>query len=149
MLLLGPYCFSPLSCLSLHETFPSYLQFSWRNISLVFPILLFSFNYWHCSSKKTFLSLHVILWNSTFSWVYLYLSPLPVTSLLSYLKGFLGLPLCFLAFLFLWDGFVTASIQCCKPPSIALQALCLPYLIPWFYSSPPLCNPKGFDLGHT
>ena len=48
------YCFCPLSCPSLHEIFPWYLQFSW---SLVFPILLFSSIYLHCSLKKTFLSL--------------------------------------------------------------------------------------------
>ena len=28
--LLGPYYFSPLSCPSVHEMFPCYLQFSWR-----------------------------------------------------------------------------------------------------------------------
>jgi len=48
------YCFCPLSCPSLHETFPWYLQFSW---SLVFPILLFSSIYLQCSLKKTFFSL--------------------------------------------------------------------------------------------
>ena len=43
--------------------------------SLVFPILLFSSSYLHCSLKKAFLSLLAILWNSAFSWVYLSLSP--------------------------------------------------------------------------
>ena len=33
--------------------------------------------------------------------------------------------------------------------STVLQALCLLDLIPWIYSSPPLYNHKGFDLGHT
>ena len=37
--------------------------------SLVFSILLFSFISFHCSFKKTFLSLLAILWNSVFSWV--------------------------------------------------------------------------------
>ena len=32
--------------------------------------------------------------------------------------------------------------------SIVPQALCLPDLIPWIYSSPPLYNHKGFDLGN-
>ena len=50
------YCFCPLSCPSLHEIFPWYLQFSW---SLIFPILLFSSIYLHCSLKKAFLSLLV------------------------------------------------------------------------------------------
>ena len=39
--------------------------------------------------------------------------------------------------------------QCYEPPSIALQAHWLSDLIPWIYSSLPLYNPKGFDLGHT
>ena len=37
----------------------------------------------HCSLKKAFLSLLSLHWNSTFSWVYLSLSPLLFTSLLS------------------------------------------------------------------
>ena len=36
-----------------------------------------------------------------------------------------------------------SSIQCHKPPSIAFQALCLSYLIPWIYLSLPLYNRKG------
>ena len=43
--------------------------------SLVFPILLFSSISLHCSIKKAFLSLLIILWNSAFSWVYLSLLP--------------------------------------------------------------------------
>ena len=48
--------------------------------SLVFPILLFSFTSLHCLLKKAFLSLLAVLWNSAFSWVYLFLSLLPCTS---------------------------------------------------------------------
>ena len=40
-------------------------------------------------------------------------------------------------------------VQCHEPLSIVLQALCLSDLIPWIYLSLPLCNHKGFDLGHT
>ena len=69
-------------------------------------ILLFSSISLHCSLKKAFLSLPSILWNSVFSWIYLSLSPLPFTSLLfSAICSFLKQPLCFLAFLFLEDGF--------------------------------------------
>ena len=50
--------------------------------SLVFPILYFSSISLHWSLKKTFLSLLVILWKSTFKWVYLSFSPLPFNSLL-------------------------------------------------------------------
>ena len=37
----------------------------------------------HCSLKKGFLSLLAILWNSAFSWMYLFLYPLLFTSLVS------------------------------------------------------------------
>ena len=57
--------------------------------SLVFPILLFSSISLHCSFKN-FLSLLAILYNSAFSWAYLFLSPLLFTFLLSsaVYKGF-------------------------------------------------------------
>ena len=44
--------------------------------TLVFPILLFPSISLLCS-RKSFLSLFAILWNSAFNWVYLSLSPLP------------------------------------------------------------------------
>ena len=51
---------------------------------------------------------------------------------------------------FSWGWFWSPPpVQCYKPPSIVLQALCLLYLILRIYLSPPLCNDKGFDLGHT
>ena len=39
-------------------------------------------------------------------------------------------------------------IQCYELVSIVLQAQCLPELIPWIYSSPPLYNLKEFDFSH-
>ena len=113
--------------------------------SLVFPILLFSSISLHCSLKKDFLSLLAILWNSAFSWVYPSLSPLPfvfvkppqTNTLPSYISFSLG---------WFWS---LPSVQCYEPPSIVPQALCLPDLIPWIYSSPSLYNYKVFDLGHT
>ena len=36
-------------------------------------------------------------------------------------------------------------VQCYKPLSIVLQPLCLPDLVPWIYSSPPLYNHKQFE----
>ena len=51
------------------------------NRSLVFPILLFSFISLHCSFKKVFLFLYAVLWDSVFSWVYLFLSPLPFSAI--------------------------------------------------------------------
>ena len=63
--------------------------------------------------------------------------PSQTTTLLSCISFSLG-----------WFLSVT-PVHCYEPLSIILQALCLLYLIPWIYSSPPLCNHRGFDLGHT
>ena len=116
--------------------------------SLVFPLLLFSSTSLHCSLKKAFLSLLAVLWNSAISWVYLSLSPLflffsqlflktPHTTILpSYIYFSLG---------WFWS---LPPEQCYKPLSILLQALSLPALIPWIYSSPSLYNNKEFDLGY-
>ena len=116
--------------------------------SLVFPILLFSSISLHCSLKKSFLSLLAILWNSAFCWVCLF--PLLFTSLLfsAILKSpqTIILPSCiFFPLEWFWSP---PPVQCYEPPSTVLQALCLPDLIPWVSSSPPLYNQKGFDLGY-
>ena len=50
--------------------------------SLVFPLLLFSSSFIHCSLKKAFLYLGAVLWKPTFSRIYLPLSPLHFPSLL-------------------------------------------------------------------
>jgi len=126
-----------------------YLIFLTR--SLVFPILLFSSISLHWSLKKAFLSLLAIVWNYAFSWVYLSLSPLPFTSLLflaickASLKNTLPSWISFS-----WGWFWSPPhIEYYKSPSIVLQTLYLPYLIPWIYFSPPPYKHKGFDLGHT
>ena len=66
--------FCPLSCQSLHEMFPWYLQFSWRDLLSFpfhcFPLFLFTIYL----RRPSFLSL-------LFSWVYLSLSFLPSVSL--------------------------------------------------------------------
>ena len=119
--------------------------------SLVFLILLFSSISLHCSLTKSFLSLLAIIWISAFSWVYLSLSPLPFASFLFSVicKASSDIHFAFLHVFFFGWFWLPTPIQCCKPPSIVLQVLCLPDLIPWIYSSPPLYNHKGFDLGHT
>ena len=49
---------------------------------------------------------------------------------------------------FSWGQSCSVSpVQCHKPPSIILQALCLSDLIHWIYFSLPLYIRKGFDLG--
>jgi len=55
----------------------NFLEISSLSHSIVFLLSL------HFSFKKSFLSLLAILWNSALSWIYLFLSPLPFTSLLS------------------------------------------------------------------
>ena len=78
LFLLDSCCFCPLLCPSLHEMFPWYFQFSWRD-PLVFSFLLFSSISLHCSLEAVF-SLPAILWNSVFRYLPLY--PFPFTSLL-------------------------------------------------------------------
>ena len=79
--------------------------------SLVFTLLLFSAGLMHCSLRKFFSSVHAILWNSAFSWMYLSLSPLLFTSLLSsaIYKASSDNHFAFLHFLFFGMVLVTAS----------------------------------------
>ena len=57
------------------------------------------------------------------------------------------LPFC-ISFSWKWSWSLP-PVQCHKPLSIVLQALCLSDIITWIYFSLPLCNHNGFDLGHT
>ena len=118
--------------------------------SLVFPILFVSSISLHSSLKKNFFCLLVILWNSTSSWVYLSLSPLPFASLFffSYLQRLLRQPFCLLVFLFLWNVLVTDSWGMLWT-SVQSSSLTLSDLILWIYLSLPLHNLKEFYLGHT
>ena len=94
--------------------------------SLVFPILLFSSIYLLWSHRKAFLSLFAILWNSAFRWVYLSFSLLPLAPLRPPQTTIL--PLC-ISFSWGWSWSLP-PVQCHKPLSIVLQALCLSDLIP-------------------
>ena len=118
--------------------------------SQVFPILLFSSISLHWSLRKAFLSPLAILWNSAFRCLYLSFSPLLFTFLLftAICKAALDSYFAFLHFFSCWWSWSLSPVQCHKPPSIVLQGLCLPDLICWIYSSPPLYNHKGFDLSH-
>ena len=99
--------------------------------SLVFPLLLFSSSFIHCSLKKA-LSLCAVLGKSAFSWIHLSLSPLLFTSLLSLAvykpPQIATLPSCF-SFSLGWFCSLP-PVQYYGPLSIVLQALCLPDLIP-------------------
>ena len=114
--------------------------------SLVFPLLLFSSSFIHYSLKKAFLLLHAVLWKSVFSWIYLSLSPLLFTSLLSssVCKASSDNHFAFLLFFFLEWFCSLPPVQYYVPPSIVLQAHCLLDLIPWICSSPPLHIHKEF-----
>ena len=104
--------------------------------SLVFPYLLFSSISLHCSLKNAILSLLAILWNSTFSWIYLSLSPWLFTSFLSsaICKASSDNHFAFLHFFFPLGWFCSLPpVQCYKPLSIVLQVLYLLDLIPWVY----------------
>ena len=83
---------------------------------------------------------------SAFSWVYLFLFPLPFASTLfsAVCKAFSDNHFTFLHFFF-GINLVPASLQCYEPLSIDLQALCVADLIPWICLSPPLYNHKRFD----
>ena len=66
---------------------------------------------------------------------------------LSYFWGLVRQPLC-ISFSLGWYWSLP-PVQCHKPLSLILQALCVSDLIPWIYLSLPLYNCKGFDLDHT
>ena len=118
--------------------------------SLVFPILLFSSISLHWSLRKTFLSLLAILWNSAFRWEYLSFSPLLFISLLfsAIRKASSDNYFAFLYFFFLGMVLITVSYTMSQT-SVHSSSSALSDLIPWIYLSLPLCNYKGFDLGHT
>ena len=77
------------------------------------------------------------------------LSPLPLASLFSAIyKASSDNHFACLYFFFLGWSWSLPPVQCSKPPSILLHALCLSDLIPGIYLSLPLYNHKGFGLGH-
>ena len=110
--------------------------------SLVLPLLLFSSISIHCLLKKAFSSLFLILWNSLFSWMYLFLSLLLFASLLSstICKVSSGSYSAF-SFFFIFGSFCSWSPeQYHKTLSIVLQAQCLLDLIPG------ISRPASYDL---
>ena len=111
--------FSP----SLHEMFLGISNFL-EEISIVFPILLFSSIPLHCSLRKAFLSLLAILWNCTFKWVYLSFFPLLHPSLVftAICKASSDSYFAFFFFSWIWSWSLS-SAQCHEPPSIVHQSL--------------------------
>ena len=116
----------------------------------VFPLLLFSSISLHWSLRKASLSLLAILWNSSFKWVYLSYSPLPLTSLLlsAICKASSDDHFAFLHFFFFGMVLITA-FSTVSWTSLRSSSSTLSDLISWIYLSFPLYNHKGFDLSHT
>ena len=91
------------------------------------PHSIFSSISLHCSLKKAFLSLLDVLWNSAFTCVYLSLTPFPFVSLLfsAICKASPDNHFACLHFFFFGMFWSSPPVQCYKPPSVVLQALCL------------------------
>ena len=128
---------------------PWSLQLSWRDLQS-FPFYCFSLLLCIIHLRASYLSLPFSGTPHSVGYIF---SFLPYFSLLFFPQLFLKppqktiLPFCIS---FSWEWFWSLPpVQCYKPLSIVLQALGLPDLIPWIYSSPPLYNHKGFDLDHT
>ena len=116
--------------------------------SLVFPIVLFSSISFHWSLRKpSYLSL--LFFGTLHSNGYIF-SPLPFASLLfsAICKASSDNHVAFLHFFF-W-GMLSIIVYCTMlQTSVHSYSGTLSDLIPRVYLSLPLCNPKGFDLGHT
>ena len=81
--------------------------------ALVFPLLWFSSSFMHCSLKKAcLLLLPTFLQKSAFSWVYLSLSPLLFTSLVSLAIGKASSDNRFAFWLFFFFGMVLFTASC-------------------------------------
>ena len=117
--------------------------------SLVFPILLFSSISLHWSLRKDFLSPLAVLWNTAFTWVYLFFCPFPFTSLLfsAICKASSDNHFAFLHFFFLGMVLITASCTM-SGTSVHSSAGTLSDLIPCICLPLPLYSHKEFDLGH-
>ena len=90
------------------------------------------FLYLHWSSRKPFLPLLAIVGNSAFRWIDLSFSPLPFTSLLfSAICKASSEIIVSSCISFSWGWFSSApAVKCHELPSIVLQELCVPHIIP-------------------
>ena len=101
--------------------------------------------------KKAFLSFLPIHGNSTVSWVYIPLSLLPFAPLLFSAIARPPQTTTLPSWISFSSGWFLSPppVLRYKPPSLILQAFCLPDLIFWIYSSHLIYIHMGFDLGHT
>ena len=102
-------------------------------------------------TEEGFLNLLAVLWNSAFKWAYLSFSPLPFTSLLfsAIWKASADNHFAFLYLFSFWMVLVTAFCTVLQTSVHSSSGSLSTDLIPWIYSSPPLYNHKGFNLGHN
>ena len=120
-----------------------YLQFSWRDLwsflFYCFPLFLYTVHL-----ERLYLSLLFpgTLHSSGFIFP---LHPCLSDLFSAICKASSDNHLAFLHFFFSVMVWSPPPVQYYESPSIVLQALCLPDLIPWIYLSPPLY--KGHDLG--
>ena len=125
--------------------FPWYLWFFEEISSLSHFVVFLYFFAW--SLRKTFLSLLAILWNSSFKWVHLSFSPLPLMSLLftAICKASSDNHFAFFHYFLLGMILITASCTMSQT-SVHSSLGTLSDLILWIYFSLLLYNHKGFDL---
>ena len=136
-----------LLCPSLHEMFPWYLLFCWGDL-YSFPFCCFSpflcIDHWgnlYDLFLLFFGTLHsdvyifsfILCFSSLFFWQ-LFVRPPQTAVLLFCIPSFGG---------WFWSP---PPVQCYKPLSIVLWALCLLDLIPWIYLSLPLYKFNGLNL---
>jgi len=144
----SPYCFCPLLCPSLHEMFPRYLYFSWRNLS---SFLFYCFPLSLCIAYLGRLSyLSLLFFGTLHSDGYIFPFLLCLLHLI-FSQLFVRppqttiLPFCIS---FSWDGFDHHLLYIFTNP-VHSSSCTLSDLIPWIYLSFPLYNRKGFGWGHT
>ena len=116
--------------------------------SPVLPFLLFSSISLHCSLKKACSSFLAILWNFAFSWVYLSLSPLLFTSLLSsaIYNASSDNHFAFLHFFFIGMVLLAAFCTILQTSVHSSSGTLFTRSIPWISSH---SIHRGFDLSHT
>jgi len=121
-------------------------------VFLYFPLFLCIDHWGRCFVVVVvvFLSLLAILWNSTFKWIYLSFSPLPLASLLfsAIFKASSEKHFAFLHFFFLEIVLITAS-YIISWTSVHSSSGTLSDLVSCIDLSCPLYNCKGFNLSHT
>ena len=127
LLLLGPYHFCPLFSPSLHEMFPWYFRFSWRDLFYCFPLFL------SIDRLGRLFYLSLLFFETLHSNGYIF-PFLLCFSLLFFSQLFVRPPqttILLFCISFPWGwSWSLSPVQCHEPLSIVHQALCLSDLVP-------------------